>query len=318
MRIVILGAGGSHRTEAALARAAGTLGHRAWVVDAPGWRRRLGRWGAPVIRALVERARPELILCTRHASAAGPALLDQLCGRHRSVFWYFDAPSPLPEPVLALGRRVDRVFATYGHQVEAFRAAGLPRVEFLPQGMDPWLDRPAARAPRRYRCDVAFVGSGRFSRRHDLLQRLAQRVRLQIRGPDWDGAPATLPVRGGRVRGRAFARVVLGSSIMLGIDALPATAVPPGGTSNRLWRVLGSGGFFLGEHSSGVERFARHGEHAIWYHSPDEAVALAAEYLADPDRRLAIARAGRAHALAAHTYAHRLERLLAGQGYTST
>ena len=42
---------------------------------------------------------------------------------------------------------------------------------------------------------------------------------------------------------------------------------------------------------------------------------LAALYLADPDLRARIAAAGRDHALAYHTYAHRIPLLLAGQGY---
>src|SRR2546427_3863803 len=56
--------------------------------------------------------------------------------------------------------------------------------------------------------------------------------------------------------------------------------------------------------------FARDGEHCAWYHDADHAVALVRRYLADPEARTRIARAGRAHALACHTYAHRLALLL--------
>jgi spore maturation protein CgeB len=81
--------------------------------------------------------------------------------------------------------------------------------------------------------------------------------------------------------------------------------------------VLGAGGCYLGEYVGGMEGFARHGVHALWYRSPSEAIDLLAAALADPPMRARIADAGRAEALARHTYAHRLERLLAGQGYTS-
>ena len=124
---------------------------------------------------------------------------------------------------------------------------------------------------------------------------------------------------GSSVRGAAVAQVIGGAALSLGINALPPDdSERDGGTSNRLWRVLGSGGCFLGEYVPGVERFAAPGWHALWYRAVEEGVALARQYIADPAARLAVATAGRAHALAHHTYAHRLALLLAGQGYTST
>jgi hypothetical protein len=75
MRLLILGAGGRHRTEAALARAARQLGHDVRVLDALGHRRRFGPLAPPLIRWLVEHAEPEMIICTRHAISAGEAML---------------------------------------------------------------------------------------------------------------------------------------------------------------------------------------------------------------------------------------------------
>jgi hypothetical protein len=318
MRILILGAGGAHRTEASLARAAASLGHTVAVLDALGWRRRLRALGPSYLRWRTDRFEPDYLLCTRHAIAAGDAL-QHILARRDSAFWYFDAASPLPRQVALLGRVTARVFVTYGHQVDAFLKAGAPAAHFLPQGMDPELDRPADACPAEYLCDASFVGSGQYPRRYDVLRAIARICRMQIRGPEWGGAPRDLPVVGGKVRGAEFARVVRGAAISLGVDALPEErAEGCGGTSNRLWRVLGAGGLFLGEYVAGVEAFAQDGEHAVWYRAPEEAVDLTGRLLADPAQRSRIAAAGRAHALAKHTYRHRLELLLAGQGYTST
>ena len=319
MRILVIGAGGDHRTEASLVRAARALGHTASLIDTLGWWLRLGRWSAPLVKWQADRFAPDLALCTRHAISAGVEVLRWLLRGRASAFWYFDAVSPLPEATVTLARLTQRTFATCGFQVEAFRAAGAPEAQFLPQGMDPEIDRPVARAPARYHCDVAFVGSGQYPRRYEVLHTLGRAFRLQIRGPHWDVAPPDLPVVGGRVRGWDFARVVRGAAISLGIDALPAQRQERwGGASNRLWRVLGSGGCFLGERVEGIEAFARHGDQAFWYRTTTEAVELAGSLLADPVARYRVAQAGRAHALAHHTYAHRLERLIAGHGYTST
>jgi len=319
MRILILGAGGAHRTEASLARAATSLGHTVAVLDALGWRRRLQALAPGFLRWRADRFRPDFLLYTRHAIAAGEETLRRMRARRDSAFWYFDAASPLPDPVAALGRLVGRVFVTYGYQIEAFRRAGAPETHFLPQGMDPELDRPADSSPARYRCEVSFVGSGQYPRRQEVLRAISRVCRMHIRGPGWEDAPADLPVAGGRVRGAELARVVHGAAISLGVDALQAQrAERHGGTSNRLWRVLGAGGLFLGEQVTGVEDFAADGEHAVWYRSPAEAADLALRLLSDAGLRARIAAAGRAHALAKHTYRHRLELLLAGQGYTST
>lgn len=319
MRILILGAGGAYRSEASLARAAGSLGHAVTVLDALGWRRILGRRCGALLRWRAERFRPDYVLCTRHAVAAGEAALRAILAGRESAFWYFDAVAPLPEPVVALARLTTRVFATYGYQVTALRQAGAAVAQFLPQGMDPDLDRPAESSPPAYQCDASFVGTGRYRRRYEVLRAVAGVCRLHIRGPEWSGAPGDLPLAGGKVSAPELPRVVRGAAVSLGIDALEVQRTErEGGTSNRLWRVLGAGGLFLGEHIPGIEAFATHGEHALWYRTTEEAVDLTRSLLRDPGERTRIARAGRAHALAGHTYRHRLERLLAGQGYTST
>jgi len=317
MRVLIIGAGGRHRTEHSLLRAARSLGHTARLLDAP-WHRRAGPIGLRLAIWRLERFEPDFVLCTRHAMALGDATLRPALQRRRSAFWYFDAVSPIPASVRLLASLTGMTFATYGFQTEAFGALGLES-RFLPQGADPAADHPAARAAGAWRCDISFVGSGLYPRRQQLLQSLAARFRLQIRGPSWESAPPDLPVAGGRVRPAGFRSAVRGALVSLGINALESqSAERLGGTSNRLWRVLACGGCYLGEHVSGVERFATAGEHALWYRSTEEAVALAERAVAEPELRSRLADSGRRHVLAHHTYAHRIPLLLAGQGYTST
>ncbi len=288
------------------------------MIDALAWRRRLGPLAPRYLRWRVEQLAPDYLLCTRHAVAAGLDTLRLLAAGRDSAFWYFDAATPLPGPVLALAQLTHRTFATYGFQVEALEAAGIPRVGFLPQGFDPAIDRREERFPASYMCDVSFVGSGQYPRRYRLLQAVARICRLQIRGPGWEKAPRDLPIAGGRLAGIELARAISAAKISLGIDALESQqAERRGGTSNRLWRVLGAGGLFLGEHVEGIERFARDGEQAVWYRSKQEAVARIRQLLTDAELRERIAGAGQAHAMAHHTYAHRLQLLLADQSYTS-
>jgi spore maturation protein CgeB len=122
-------------------------------------------------------------------------------------------------------------------------------------------------------------------------------------------------VTGGRIRGARFAQAVRGAAISLGANALAAQDLDRASASNRMWKILGCGGFYLGPRVEGIETFAEDNRHCAWYRDIPHAVSLVRHYLAAPEERALIAAAGRAHALAYHTYAHRLELLLDGRSY---
>jgi hypothetical protein len=289
------------------------------VVNTVTWTQNLGRLAAPLLHRRVEAFEPEVLICGRHALLLGEARLRSLFRGRTSIFWYFDLRIPPIAAVITLGRLVDTMYTTYAPQVETFERLGIPRVLHLPQGMDPELDRPATgRIPPQYRCDAAFIGSGKFSNRYAVLRAVGQVARLQIRGTDWRAAPKDLPVVGGPVYGPAYAQAVAGATISLGAHSMPEMAAQHGSASNRMWKVMGCGGFYLGEWVEGLEAFARNGEHCAWYRDPAEAADLVRHYLEHPEERQAIASAGRGHALAHHTYAHRVRLLLDGRGYDAT
>ena len=105
MRVAVLGAGGSHKTEASIVRAARALGHDSRLVNVVGWRRYAGPLAGRAVRTLTDAFAPDFVILTRHAILAGaPALRALLRGRE-AAFWYFDL-EPTPA-VLELGRLVD-------------------------------------------------------------------------------------------------------------------------------------------------------------------------------------------------------------------
>ena len=292
-----------------------SLGHSCLLVNAVTWSQNLGRFAAPLLARRVESFDPEVLILGRHATLLGEQRLKQLVRGRYSAFWYFDLRIPPISDVLMLGRMVDAMFTTYLPQVETYRGLGVPNVMHLPQGMDPELDRPARWIPKRYRCEVAFIGNGNSEHRQAVLRPLARVYDLQIRGPGWRQAPPDLPVTGGPVYGRAYARAVGGAAVSLGASSLAAQISQVASASNRMWKVMGCGGFYLGEWVEGIEALARDKEHCAWYRHPEQAVELVRYYLDHPNERSRIAAAGRRHALEHHTYAHRVRLLLEGRGY---
>ncbi len=314
-RVVVLGRRGSHRTEAAIVRGLHALGHRVRLIDVPRWYRRLGARAGRMVRWRVDGFAPDTVILTRYAADLDGSSLEAVVHGRRSALWFFDLVTQAHERIIRLGRAVDQMFVTCPSQADLYRTAGVDWVGFLPQAVDPKVDRPARWSRRRYRCEVSFVGSGQYPYRHQLLRAVAANFDLQIRGPGWEGAPGDLPVVGGSVRGRQFARVVRGASVSIGGHAFPNQRSEQACASNRMWKILGCGGFYLGPWVEGIDQLARGGEHCVWYDPADEAVDLVRYYLRKSDSRVAIARAGRRHALDHHTYAHRLALLLDGQGY---
>jgi spore maturation protein CgeB len=313
MRIAILGAGGARKTETSIARAARSLGHQCRQINVVSWSRYGGPLSGRLVQYLVDAFHPDFLILTRHAIELGESAVRMIARGRAAVFWYFDPESK--EKVLRLGRLVGRMYVTYLSQVEAYRSAGIAQVEFLPQGVDPERDTPAHSAPAEYECDASFVGSGESSYRYDVLRSVASVSRLQIRGPGWENAPSDLPVAGGPVYGKRLAQVVRGAAISLGASSHHAQDRDRFSASNRMWKILGCEGFYLGRHVEGIETFAANGEHCAWYRDAGQAAELTRHYLAQPTERERIAKAGRAHALAHHTYAHRLALLLDGKGY---
>jgi Glycosyl transferases group 1 len=313
MRIVVLGAGGSRKTEKSIVRAARSSGHACRLIDTV----MLSRWGGHLGRRaaeyLVDSFEPEFLLLTRHAIELGDSIIRRIVHQRSAVFWYFD-PKP-KEKVLRLGRLVGRMCVTYLRQVELYRAAGIPDVTFMPQGVDPLRDVPASSAPPEFECESSFVGSGQYSYRFGFLRAVAAVSRLQIRGPGWSDAPSDLPIAGGPVHGTTLAQVIKGAAISLGASGHPEQDADRASASNRMWKILGCGGFYLGPYIADIETFAQDGVHCAWYRDSAQATELIRHYLKLPEERERIARAGRAHALAHHTYRHRLELLLAGKPY---
>lgn len=312
-RLAIIGAWAPHRSEDAIVRAARRMGLAAICFDALRRVRQIGPLASPLIERAVNRFDPDFILCTRHAWLLGRPRLERLLRGRRSAFWFFDAVEH--EGVVTLGQLCDTMYTSYANQRQLWQSRGVPEVRFLPQAIDPDIEKPASTLLAEDACDASFIGSGQYPHRWPLLAAVASVCDLKIWGPSWRSAPRDLPVVGGglQVVGERFAQVVGASAVSLGANAVPEQDHELASASDRMWKIFGCGGAYLGPWLPGIETMARDGEHCRWYRSTEECIAELRDLLARPEERSAMAARGRAHALAHHTYDARLRMLLAGQ-----
>ena len=294
----------------AIVRAVRALGHPCRLVNVVGWS---ALWRAADARGwcdwprLRARGRPSTRQATSRASRALRALTpDARAASGTSI------PSPRPSSSRSRARSAGCTSPICA-QVEAYREAGVSRMlDSCPRRGSRRRLPGHATTPSRFLCEASFVGSGQYPHRHELLRAVSGVCRLQIRGPGWEQAPADLPVAGGPVWGQRLRR---GDQRRGDLPRRPAPypeqertgRLPPTGCG-RSWAAAGS---TSGPQCRTSSEFAVGRRHCAWYRDLDEAVALAEHYLAAPEERARIAAAGREHALSRHTYAHRLQLLLA-------
>ncbi|HEX7088813.1 MAG TPA: glycosyltransferase [Longimicrobiales bacterium] len=312
MRVVVIGRSRARDVERWIHRALLRAGHIATLVDDRKVFHGLGRRAAGAwVRARVRAFRPHRLIIAK-AIGVPVHVLRELCAAIPSVMWYRDLRVPPDPEILERAACVDTTFLTAGGQAPLFEAAGARRALFLPDGVDPEVDRPVPPVPE-YECDVAFIGSAGDEHRLAFLARIARRFRVRTWGRGWDAHAREVGWMGRPAYGEDFGRICASARIVLGLDrSFQARERVWGYTSNRLWRVIAAGGFYLGPSAPGLREVVRDGEHCALYDDEEHALALIERYVADDAERDRIRSAGRAFVLTHHTMDHRIHNLLTG------
>lgn len=166
-----------------------SLGHEVRVVDySPTLfeklRRKLtGREAADVVAprllAALEAHAPELFL-TLYGINVGPAVLAEIKRRRiTSANWWLNDPFQWERATKILGH-YDFAFTNARYSVDAYAAAGMKHVHFLPSACDPSVHRPLERPVA---CDLSFAGDW-STNRGQLVERLATAgVDVRVYGP---------------------------------------------------------------------------------------------------------------------------------------
>lgn len=191
MKILVAVPGNLHtvRMNRFVPRALAELGHEVRVVDysptlVEKLRRNLaGRDAADVVSGrlmkTIEAARPELFLTLYGVNVAKPVLAEL---RRRGVVtanWWLNDPFQWQRATRILGD-YDFAFTNARYSVDAYAAAGLKHVSFLPSACEPSIHRPLERPSRGA---LSFAGDWGPQREQALERLLAAGVDVDIHGP---------------------------------------------------------------------------------------------------------------------------------------
>lgn len=288
MRILYLGKhdSGFADDEGAITFALEALGHRAERLREK--------------RASVAFKMRDVDFCLYHHCHDYGALSDIRCPK---VMWGFDLIS-YPDALLEKRNRerlawmrqvakvADLIFLTDGDFV-AQDASG--KLHWLPQGADERVVGVGSPDP----VDVVpllFTGIGRGGGR--------ERVEFVLEMEKHYASHFRHVQRG--VYGRDLADLIASTQIVVA----PSGPVTGHYWSNRVWNVLGFGGFLLHPYSEGLARLYADGREIVYYHDMRHLHELIAHYLVRPDDRWRIAAAGLKRTQEQHLYRHRCQRLI--------
>lgn len=178
-----------------------SLGHEVRVADysptlIEKLRRKLGRREvadvvAPRLLAAIEAYAPDLFLTLYGADVSHRVLAELRRRRITAVNWWLNDPFQ-PERATRILGGYDFAFTNAKYSVDAYAAAGMKHVRFLPTACDPSVHRPLERPAR---CDLSFAGDWSANREHVVRELVAAGVDVRVYGPWRRKLAADSPLR---------------------------------------------------------------------------------------------------------------------------
>jgi hypothetical protein len=267
--------------------------------------------------ASVNRALEETVLATRPDTILGlkmavfdPDTLHRLRETGAfTVLWYVDCfDATVPSRIGRLVPAVDLFLCTAKGMLPAYRSLSDTPCHWLVEGAYlPAFPQVELSAGERtlYEADVAFIGNifhppvgdtGLALRRYHLLNRIADRFRLKIWGPQGDRdvrerwGRSDVPIIDWPAYHEEVVRICRASRVVLGINTINSVELY---FSNRTFLTLASGGFHLTHYVPGLESMFENGRHLVWYRNDEECLSLLEHFLDRPQARAEIAARGR-------------------------
>ena len=200
---------------------------------------------------------------------------------------------------------------------EALQAVGVENALYLPLAAQPNIHQQlelSAAEQRKFGSDVSFLGAGYPNRR--MAFRDLVRFDFKLWGTDWDGDAVLAPyvqLGGARISTEDCVRIYNASKVNINLhSSIQASQLVTGGdfVNPRTFEVAACGGFQLVDRRGLMAELFAEDELAV-FDRMEELAPRIEQFLAHPEEREAVARRGWARVLRDHTYAKRMQTLLA-------
>lgn len=299
------------------------LGLKALGFEVLDWRLPQERLVEESILEEVDRFRPNLFLTVRGRNVPSEAVR-RISGRGIPTALWIEHIAPRLEPeIVELAKAHDFFFTTVADMVPLYQNEGVRNAFHLMQGFQPEAyfpnGIPAVDAGGDH---VLFTGRiDAHYRYRAVLLKAVLKTGVDLK---WYGERVPLTFRtlgfhlryrrvlrrhqGGKAFLKDFARAVARARIVLAMHKYRDLRM---GFSNRIWMILGCGGFYLGEAVTGQEEIFRPGMELETFSDRQEMIEKIRYYWDRPEERRRIAAAGQAKVLKHHTYAHRFREMFA-------
>lgn len=238
----------------------------------------------------------------------------------KTALWSIDPPREDFEQLVKAAPHYDHIFCGGSEAMELFRRVGINNALWLPFACDPGIHKRkelTGAEAGAFGCDLCFVGSvhpGLYPVRVKLLESISD-MDLKVWGPGVETIPDSSPLKkrvaGAQVPPESWLRIYSSAKIALCMHySDPGGKYPCYQASPRVFEVMACGAFLLCDAQKDVTSLFEDGKHLVLFHNAEELREKAAYYLANPEKREAIARAGRAEVLGRHTYLDRIKAVL--------
>ncbi len=275
---------------------------------------RLRAFGASVLEA-VRTWRPDVVLTTGLAPVSASVLAEiGALGVRRLNFSTDDPWNPVhaaPWFLRALPR-YDVVFSPRRANLDDFRRAGVPRVEYLRFGYSPRAHHPEAPSTdderAQFAADVMLAGGADEDRVRTVTPLIQAGLSVALYGGYWTRFAVTRPHARGMLDETGLRKATAAARVCLGL----VRRANRDGHAMRTFEVPAMGGCLLAERTADhLELFGATGDTVTYFDQPADAVHQVRALLANPAARERVA--ARTHALVVtgrHSYADRLAAML--------
>ncbi|GAB6182655.1 CgeB family protein [Thermodesulfovibrio hydrogeniphilus] len=267
----------------------------------------------------VNSNKPDFILFTK--DEVDVEFLEPIKGKVPLVMWY---PDPvIPDWLIPYVKVTDVLFTMSEGLIEEFKKYN-PKTFWLTQAFEPDLFRISKITDddiKNFSCDVTHIGNlgskAQYLIRRQYLKRIIREgFKLKWWGPPLPRKISTIPLLlsnlnrayGGRMLwGEDYAKACILSKIYLGVDSMPHIKKS---MSDRLYKSMGCGAFYLCRYVNGIEEMFKIGEELETFNDKEEMIDKIRFYIKNETLRKKIAEKGKEKILKEHTYEIRIKQMM--------